>query len=69
MGALRRGRRAAATTAPRLIVMRYEPPDAPGDLVLGLVGKAITFDTGGISLKPPLYMEDMKGDMAGGSAP
>ena len=53
---------------PRMIVMRYEPPDAPGDLVLGLVGKAITFDTGGISLKPPLYMEDMKGDMAGGGA-
>ena len=53
---------------PRMIVMRHEPPDAPGDLVLGLVGKAITFDTGGISLKPPLYMEDMKGDMAGGGA-
>ena len=52
----------------RMIVMRYEPPNATGDLVLGLVGKAITFDTGGISLKPPLYMEDMKGDMAGGAA-
>jgi leucyl aminopeptidase len=33
--------------------------------VLGLVGKAVTFDTGGISLKKPTYMEDMKGDMAG----
>ena len=42
------------------------PPKA--DLVLGLVGKAITFDTGGISIKPALYMEDMKGDMAGGGA-
>jgi leucyl aminopeptidase len=52
----------------RLIVMRYEPPSARGDLTLGLVGKAITFDTGGISIKPALYMEDMKGDMAGGGA-
>jgi leucyl aminopeptidase len=54
---------------PRLIVLRYEPAEpARGDLVLGLVGKAITFDTGGISLKPSLHMEDMKGDMAGGAA-
>jgi leucyl aminopeptidase len=53
---------------PRLIVLRYEPPAAKGDVHLGLVGKAITFDTGGISLKPADYMEDMKGDMAGGAA-
>jgi leucyl aminopeptidase len=53
---------------PRMIVMRYEPPSPKGDLVLGLVGKAITFDTGGISIKPALYMEDMKGDMSGGAA-
>ena len=52
----------------RLIVMRYDPPQPPGDTVLGLVGKAVTFDTGGISIKPALYMEDMKGDMAGGAA-
>jgi leucyl aminopeptidase len=52
----------------RLVVLRYDPPGAKGDLVLGLVGKAITFDTGGISLKPSLHMEDMKGDMAGGAA-
>jgi leucyl aminopeptidase len=52
----------------RLVVLRYDPPNAKGDLVLGLVGKAITFDTGGISLKPSLHMEDMKGDMAGGAA-
>jgi leucyl aminopeptidase len=52
----------------RLIVMRYDPPNARGDVVLGLVGKAITFDTGGISIKKALYMEDMKGDMAGGGA-
>jgi leucyl aminopeptidase len=53
---------------PRLIVLRYQPADAEGELVLGLVGKAITFDTGGISIKPAAYMEDMKGDMAGGAA-
>jgi leucyl aminopeptidase len=53
---------------PRLIVLRYDPPNARGDLVLGLVGKAITFDTGGISLKKAEYMEDMKGDMSGGAA-
>jgi leucyl aminopeptidase len=52
----------------RLIVLRYDPPEPRGDVLLGLVGKAVTFDTGGISIKPALYMEDMKGDMAGGAA-
>ena len=53
---------------PQLIVMRYDPPGARDGLTLGLVGKAITFDSGGISLKPPLRMQDMKGDMCGGAA-
>ena len=53
---------------PRLIVLEYEPPQAAADPTLGLVGKAITFDTGGISLKSPARMEEMKGDMAGGAA-
>jgi leucyl aminopeptidase len=52
---------------PRLIVLRYDPPGARDDVVLGVVGKSITFDTGGISLKPGAKMEDMKGDMAGGA--
>lgn len=53
---------------PRLVVLRYEPPQATNpDLVLGLVGKSITFDTGGISIKPAGGMEAMKGDMAGGA--
>lgn len=53
---------------PRLIVLRHEPPrPARDDLVLGLVGKSITFDTGGISLKPGAGMQAMKGDMAGGA--
>jgi leucyl aminopeptidase len=58
---------ASSAQDPQLIVMRYEPPGA-GDVTLGLVGKAITFDSGGISLKPPLRMQDMKGDMCGGAA-
>ncbi|HEX6490411.1 MAG TPA: leucyl aminopeptidase [Gaiellaceae bacterium] len=52
----------------RLIVLDYEPPQRKTELVLGLVGKAVTFDTGGISIKPAQYMEDMKGDMAGGGS-
>jgi leucyl aminopeptidase len=53
---------------PRLIVLRYDPPSPTRkDVHLGLVGKAITFDAGGISLKPAAKMEDMKGDMAGGA--
>jgi len=67
MGALAAVGRASAN-GPRLIVLRYDPPNAAGDVVLGLVGKAITFDAGGISLKPALKMYDMKGDMAGGAA-
>ncbi len=53
---------------PRLIVMRYEPASAPKKRVLGLVGKGITFDSGGISIKPGEGMEKMKYDMAGGAA-
>jgi leucyl aminopeptidase len=57
---------------PALIVLRYEPEGVPNDAsggpVLGLVGKGITFDTGGISIKPGDNMEKMKYDMAGGAA-
>jgi leucyl aminopeptidase len=53
---------------PALIVLRYEPPDAPATPVLGLVGKGVTFDTGGISIKPADGMEKMKYDMAGAAA-
>jgi leucyl aminopeptidase len=52
----------------RLIVMRYEPKGAPEKPVLGLVGKGITFDSGGISIKPSDGMEKMKYDMAGGAS-
>ena len=53
---------------PALIVLRYDPPGAPTQPVLGLVGKGITFDTGGISIKPADGMEKMKYDMGGGAA-
>jgi len=53
---------------PRVIVLRHDPPRAPKTPVLGLVGKGITFDTGGISIKPAEGMERMKDDMAGGAA-
>jgi leucyl aminopeptidase len=54
---------------PALIVMTYTPrKSAKGGPVLGLVGKGITFDTGGISIKPAEGMEKMKYDMAGGAA-
>lgn len=52
---------------PRLIVLRYSHPEAKGP-TLGFVGKAVTFDTGGISLKPSAKMEEMKFDMSGGAA-
>jgi leucyl aminopeptidase len=55
---------------PALIVMTYTPEAGvePGTPVLGLVGKGITFDTGGISIKPADNMEKMKYDMAGAAA-
>jgi len=53
---------------PRVIVVTYTPANLkPGAPVIGLVGKAITFDTGGISIKPADGMEKMKYDMAGGA--
>ena len=54
---------------PALIVVRYEPAGVSGDEELwAFVGKGITFDTGGISLKKAEHMEEMKSDMAGGAA-
>jgi leucyl aminopeptidase len=50
---------------PQLIALRYE---GGGGETLGLVGKAVTFDTGGISIKPSAKMEEMRMDMSGGAA-
>ena len=53
---------------PRMMVVTYTPVNPrPGAPVIGLVGKAVTFDTGGISIKPSEGMEKMKYDMAGGA--
>jgi leucyl aminopeptidase len=53
---------------PRLLVIRHEPAGAPASPVLGFIGKGITFDSGGISIKPADGMERMKSDMSGGAA-
>jgi len=53
---------------PVLILVKYRPEKAAGSDHLGLVGKGVTFDTGGISIKPSEGMEKMKYDMAGGAA-
>ncbi len=53
---------------PRLIVLRHEPPTAPATPRLALVGKAVTFDTGGYFLKQQSDIVRQKADMAGGAA-
>lgn len=53
---------------PRLIVLRHRPPGAPDGPLLALVGKGVTFDTGGYFLKPRGDIVRQKADMAGGAA-
>lgn len=52
---------------PKLIILHYKGSDS-AEVDMALVGKGITFDSGGISIKPSEKMEEMKGDMAGGAA-
>ncbi len=52
---------------PALIILRYSPSNPAGTEHLGLVGKGVTFDTGGISIKPSDNMDKMKYDMSGGA--
>jgi leucyl aminopeptidase len=59
---------ASSPIAPRLIVLRHNPPGAPDAPRLALVGKAVTFDTGGYFLKPQHDIVRQKADMAGGAA-
>lgn len=54
-----------STNDPRFIILRMRMTKKP---LIGLIGKSVTFDAGGISLKPPQGMARMKGDMAGGAA-
>ena len=68
MGALL-GVAMGSSQPPALIVLRYRPErPGPEGVHLGLIGKGVTFDTGGISIKPSENMEKMKYDMAGGAA-
>jgi leucyl aminopeptidase len=67
MGALL-GVAQGSTNPPFLIVMKYRPASPSGNTHLALVGKGVTFDTGGISIKPSDGMEKMKYDMAGAAA-
>lgn len=54
---------------PKLIVLQYRPLEDSGSQThLGLIGKGVTFDSGGISIKPSADMDKMKFDMAGGAA-
>lgn len=53
---------------PKMVIMQYSPPELRTKSFLALVGKGVTFDSGGISIKPATGMESMKKDMAGGSA-
>ncbi|MFQ5927400.1 MAG: leucyl aminopeptidase, partial [Terriglobia bacterium] len=53
---------------PRFVLLTYQPPNPkPGSPVVGLIGKGVTFDSGGVSIKPSEGMEKMKYDMAGGA--
>lgn len=67
MGAFWAVARGSVETPARLIVIRYTPEGAPEHPVIGLIGKGITFDSGGISIKPSENMHEMKTDMAGGA--
>jgi len=58
----------SSAAAPLLIVLRHEPPDAPDAPRLALVGKSVTFDTGGYFLKTQADIVRQKADMAGGAA-
>ncbi|MBB5346416.1 leucyl aminopeptidase [Desulfoprunum benzoelyticum] len=51
---------------PKMVILQYRP-DQPAETIL-LVGKGLTFDSGGVSLKPATGMQDMKYDMCGGAA-
>lgn len=53
---------------PRFIVLRYNPAGTTTQKPIALIGKGVTFDTGGISLKPAQSMEEMKADKAGACA-
>lgn len=59
----------AATSKPRLVLVDYKGDRTrPNETDLALIGKGVTFDTGGLNLKPTNYIEDMYGDKGGACA-
>lgn len=59
---------AGSVQEPRFIILEYKGNPSQKTPTLGLIGKGLTYDSGGLSLKPPQYMEDMKSDMSGAAA-
>lgn len=59
---------AGSEEPPKFIIMHHKPSTKKSDEKIALVGKGVTFDTGGISLKPSANMDEMKGDMSGSAA-
>jgi leucyl aminopeptidase len=59
---------AQGSVQPPVLIMLDHAPNGPSETPIVLVGKGITFDSGGISIKPAANMEDMKMDMSGGAA-
>jgi leucyl aminopeptidase len=57
-----------STEEPKLVILEYRPKNAKNKQPILLVGKGITFDSGGLSIKPAVSMETMKDDMAGAAA-
>ncbi|ASW56103.1 leucyl aminopeptidase [Plantactinospora sp. KBS50] len=57
-----------STAPPRLVKLSYRPADGGSGKQVALVGKGITFDSGGVSIKPAQGMWEMKSDMAGAAA-
>lgn len=53
---------------PKMVVIEYKGSDKQDEAPIAYIGKGVTFDTGGISLKPPRNMDEMKADMAGSAA-
>lgn len=57
-----------SSDGPRLVILEHAPEGTSGDVPVALVGKGVTFDTGGISIKPSANMHEMKADMSGAAA-
>ena len=57
-----------STEPPVFIIMEHKPAEATNEKPVVLVGKGVVYDTGGLSLKPTNYMDDMKSDMGGAAA-